>query len=296
MDRLAQLGRNSKEKDVKLDISAEKTNAASSSEDKGTKEFYSQNNDIKSNIQAFESTSEAIRKLHELSLQTTDSNALENLSNTIQTRTSENDMLGKNIGDSLKALTTTVQEQQKNSEINASGARLRFNLVNSTSQDFVRKIQIFQNMQTKAKSQNSENLKRQLLIVNPAATSTELEQVASADLKGMQFFDAASRQNAQKALEKMAQRQKSIEKLAKSLECLHKLFLDMQRLIEMQGKMIDRIDENVEAVADYTETAAKDLDRALEHQKAAWKSKMMFLILIIVVALIVLVGFSQILI
>ena len=286
MDRLAQLGGRSKAKEVKLDVSTEDKNAPSSPEDKGTKEFYSQINDLKSSIQTFESTSEAIRKLHELSLQTTDALAMENLATTIQTRTSENDALGKVIGDSLKAMTSSIQQQQKDGEINPAGARLRFNLVNSTSQDFVRKIQLFQNMQTKAKAQNGENLKRQLLIVNPQATSSELEQVASADLKGMQFFDAASRQNAQKALEKMAQRQKSIEKLAKSLECLHKLFLDMQRLIELQGKMIDRIDDNVEAVAEYTEAASKDIDRAVEHQKAAWKSKMLFMILFVVIALI----------
>ena len=60
--------------------------------------------------------------------------------------------------------------------------------------------------------------------MNPEATPEQLEQIATADLSGMQFFEAASKQNAQKALEKMAQRQKSIEKLAKSLDSLHKLF------------------------------------------------------------------------
>ena len=51
--------------------------------------------------------------------------------------------------------------------------------------------------------------------------------------------------------------------------------------VQLQGKMIDKIDSNVENIAEYTGEAAVTMDKAADYQKAAWRKKMYFLMIVL---------------
>lgn len=84
------------------------------------------------------------------------------------------------------------------------------------------------------------------------------------------------------------QREREIEDIAQSVIELADLFRDLQTMIIDQGTMLDRIDYNVERMADDVKEAAKELTTAEGYQKKTTKRKIIFLLLLIIAAMIIL--------
>ena len=70
----------------------------------------------------------------------------------------------------------------------------------------------------------------------------------------------------------------------------------MQLLLEVQSKVLDKIEDSVDQAYEYTEEAAIDMKKATVYQKKAWKKKLIFCGIaaaILVILVIILIGYSQ---
>lgn len=256
--------------------------------------FFAQIEQAKSQVETFSNNTKNVKGMHDLLLRTIEPAQQSQIQETIDQKTDENNRLGQEIGRLLKALTTETQEQEKSKKISPSLARIRFNLATTCSSNFAKQVEAFQQEQIRAKAEYGEHLKRQYLLVNPKATPDELKRIVESGAEGQQsMFESANRMEAQKALDSVNERHKSIQRLEQSLVNVHRLFVDMQMLVQLQGKMIDKIDTNVENVAEYTEESAVTMEKAVEYQKAAWKQKSFFLMILLVVGAVFLIWFFK---
>ncbi|KAK9898616.1 t-SNARE [Cystobasidium minutum MCA 4210] len=92
------------------------------------------------------------------------------------------------------------------------------------------------------------------------------------------------------SLEAINQRDREITSIAESISDLAMLFKDLSTMVIDQGTMLDRIDYNVESMANDMESAVKELNTATKYQRRSGKRQIIcLLILLIIGAIIVLV-------
>ena len=287
MDRLGQFSKTQSQ--PHLPPTPTPTTPTLSATDDDSQKFFTQINQIKQQVTTYDTDSDSLKRMYEMSLQTVDTAQLASLQQSISAKSDDISTLGQQIASQLTALTEQTQQAQQQHAITSSVARIRFNILTGCSTRFSALVRSFQTMQTNAKAVIGEQAKRQLLIVNPKASVAELQAVAEGQVPLESMFESASRMEATQALEKLQVREDALKRLEKSLIQLHRLFVDMQMLVGMQGKMLDSIEGNVENVAEYTEEASKTMDKAAEWQKAAWKKKAWFImILFAIVAVLIL--------
>ena len=92
-------------------------------------------------------------------------------------------------------------------------------------------------------------------------------------------------------LEAVAQeRDEEINKIAQSIEELSTIFKELAVLVIDQGTILDRIDFNMEQVAEHTRRGVVEIEKAEQYQKAARPriciALLLFLITIMMIALI----------
>jgi syntaxin 1A len=111
-----------------------------------------------------------------------------------------------------------------------------------------------------------QRIERQLGIIGKAATDNEIEEMIeqSKDGKNLQIFTGIN-MDAQQTREIEA-RHNDILALEKSIKELHDLFMDMCTLVQEQGDMVDRIENNVFTTQDYVEKAVEHTKKAVEYQ------------------------------
>ena len=95
--------------------------------------------------------------------------------------------------------------------------------------------------------------------------------------------------NLQNAVADLEERHKDIKNLEKSILQVHNLIIDLSKLVQLQGEMIDNIDVNIQKAKNYVDKGQKNLIKAKENMKKARKKKCIILIIVIVILLIVLV-------
>ncbi len=93
----------------------------------------------------------------------------------------------------------------------------------------------------------------------------------------------------QNAVADLEERHKDIKNLEKSILQVHNLIIDLSKLVQLQGEMIDNIDVNIQKAKNYVDKGEKNLIKAKENMKKARKKKCIILIIVIVILLIVLV-------
>ena len=93
----------------------------------------------------------------------------------------------------------------------------------------------------------------------------------------------------QNAVADLEERHKDIKNLEKSILQVHNLIIDLSKLVQLQGEMIDNIDVNIQKAKNYVDKGQKNLIKAKENMKKARKKKCIILIIVIVILVIVLV-------
>jgi syntaxin 1B/2/3 len=94
--------------------------------------------------------------------------------------------------------------------------------------------------------------------------------------EGIQFFEkeligSKKQEEAQLALHYIDTRHRDILRIKQSVEEIHQLMLDMEILVNLQGELIDEIASNVNDALGATNTARKQLRKALKDQKKSRK-------------------------
>ena len=84
----------------------------------------------------------------------------------------------------------------------------------------------------------------------------------------------------------LQRRNEEINRLLSQLEEIKGLFIDLSQLIQEQGTILDRIDNNINVALDEVKEGNKELDKAEKHQK----SKAFYIYLIAMLILIIILG------
>eukprot|EP00123_Amoebidium_parasiticum_P007159 comp17925_c1_seq1/m.18209 comp17925_c1_seq1/g.18209 ORF comp17925_c1_seq1/g.18209 comp17925_c1_seq1/m.18209 type:complete len:302 (-) comp17925_c1_seq1:578-1483(-) len=185
----------------------------------------------------------------------------------------------------LKSMDTEINEIPE-SESGMAGTRIRKQQHAALSRKFVDTMKEYNDVQTKFKSKYRERVKRQFKIVKPEATEEEVEAVLDSEQGNTIFAQQILSQGhaeAKQALEDIQDRHKDIVKLEKSIKELHELFLDMAMMVNKQGEMIDRIEIQVAAGADYVEEAVVELQEAVKLQSLARKKQLTILAIVLII-------------
>jgi t-SNARE complex subunit (syntaxin) len=187
----------------------------------------------------------------------------------------------------------TVQQAQAL----AAEERIKKNVHVTLVQDFIRAMEKYQQVQAQFKHKHEENVTRQVLTVNPSATSEEVAYVIQSGEAEQIFANSVQRdQSAQVALNYIRDRHQDIMQIEKSLQELQQLFVDMAMLVTEQGEMIDSVENNIENAISYVVQGKGQLKKA--NKWATRNRKCMIAIIVLsvvalaVVAIILAVNFT----
>ncbi|CAO3587392.1 unnamed protein product [Absidia cylindrospora] len=160
---------------------------------------------------------------------------------------------------------------------------------------FIESIQRYQDIERTYQQKFRQRVERQIRIVQPDATSDEIERVLDSDEASQIFTQSLMQTNrsgqARAVLSEVQSRHDDIKKIEKTILELHQLFMDMQMMIEQQGEVLNQVEVHAETAAHDLEQGNKDVSRAIVSAKATrakkWCCFVIFIIILIVVAILV---------
>lgn len=93
----------------------------------------------------------------------------------------------------------------------------------------------------------------------------------------------------QNAVADLEDRHKDIKNLEKSILQVHNLIIELSKLVQLQGEMIDNIEVNIKTAKDYVQSAEKDIIQSKKNLQSARKKKIIILIIVVVVLAIIII-------
>ena len=148
----------------------------------------------------------------------------------------------------------------------------------SLLRQFTTGMATFQSEQRAGQEQVRDTVKRQLKIVNPNLQEEELDRIsdpqsADANMLRSSLFAMASRTSAQAVLDQVNARRQSMMRVEQGIAQLAQLYTDMYTLLNQQQANLDSLETFITSTVDYLDTAAGEMETAVEHQKNIRKMK-----------------------
>ena len=196
---------------------------------------------------------------------------------------------------SMKGIIDSLEQmmKEKQNEDNPE-TRIKQNLFGSMTKKYQNVCIKFQNLESDIKNiMQTKNIRAAEIVLGKELSDNEkaevindpkyVEQIYGDKLKG------GAHVTLQNAVADLEERHKDIKNLEKSILQVHNLIIDLSKLVQLQGEMIDNIDANIQKAVNYVHKGEKNLIKAKENMKKARKKKCIILIIVIVILLIVLV-------
>ena len=196
---------------------------------------------------------------------------------------------------SMKGIIDSLEQmmKEKQNEDNPE-TRIKQNLFGSMTKKYQNVCIKFQNLESDIKNiMQTKNIRAAEIVLGKELSDNEkaevindpkyVEQIYGDKLKG------GAHVTLQNAVADLEERHKDIKNLEKSILQVHNLIIDLSKLVQLQGEMIDNIDVNIQKAKNYVDKGQKNLIKAKENMKKARKKKCIILIIVIVILLIVLV-------
>ena len=196
---------------------------------------------------------------------------------------------------SMKGIIDSLEQmmKEKQDEDNPE-TRIKQNLFGSMTKKYQNVCIKFQNLESDIKNiMQTKNIRAAEIVLGKELSDNEkaevindpkyVEQIYGDKLKG------GAHVTLQNAVADLEERHKDIKNLEKSILQVHNLIIDLSKLVQLQGEMIDNIDANIQKAVNYVHKGEKNLIKAKENMKKARKKKCIILIIAIVILLIVLV-------
>ncbi|CAD5216301.1 unnamed protein product [Bursaphelenchus xylophilus] len=200
----------------------------------------------------------------------------------------------------FKALTKSVsgflsglaEEVKRIGNQNDASSRIKKDQSRTLTRAFHNLLNDFNEEQLHYKSQCEKTIAKFLRI---SGVQLDEDQVDQAIEKG-ELFNTVSLlmgDREKKALyEDVKSRHDDIIKLEASIRELHEIFQDMAMLVESQGEILDRIDQNVQYATDYSKKALSNVNQAQQAQRRNMMLKFGILICGIITVIILFIVFS----
>jgi len=193
----------------------------------------------------------------------------------------------------LKTIQTQIEQEEAQPEGKQStDLRIKKTQHSTLSRTFIKVMNEYNQEQNTYRDRCKMRIERQLGIIGKAATDNEIEDMIEKSKNGeaVPIFTGIN-MDAQQTREIEA-RHNDILQLEKSIKELHDLFMDMCTLVQEQGDMVDRIENNVFATQDYVEKAVTHTKQAVVYQTKARRKKIILACIITVIVLVIILAIA----
>ncbi|BFU20406.1 syntaxin, putative [Entamoeba histolytica HM-1:IMSS-B] len=182
-----------------------------------------------------------------------------------------------------------LQEEHK---VTTTVVRIRKNHVDVLSSKLIKLMKEYRDIQELNKAENENRIARQMKVVNPNVSDEEVKQAIESNDNA--FMTGVMTENnkqldiaAKQALAYVTSKHNDILILVGAIAELRQMFVDLAVLVERQGEVINKIEDNCETALEYVKQGTEDLKQA--HEYAKQSSKLMCIILIVVAIIMVIV-------
>lgn len=185
----------------------------------------------------------------------------------------------------LKTMAQRINQKQATSS--PTEMRIAKSQFTSLSTIFTEHSKKYNQIQTAYFENSKKRFQRQLEISGVRKTDDEInEMIHSGSVQVFTQGILAETKMARQTLADVEQRHRDIVKLEKDILELQEMFVDFAALIEDQGQMINRIEDNMVKADEAVEVGVQELPQAVKNKRAARKKKW---IVIGIVALIIII-------
>ncbi|XP_056657661.1 syntaxin-3 isoform X3 [Monodelphis domestica] len=195
--------------------------------------------------------------------------------------TGEIKKMANNVRNKLKNMERHIEQDEVRS---SADLRIRKSQHSVLSRKFVEVMTKYNEAQVDFRERSKGRIQRQLEITGKKTTDEELEEMLESGNPAIFTSGIIDSQISKQALSEIEGRHKDIVRLESSIKELHDMFVDIAMLVENQGAMIDRIENNMDQSVGFVETAVADTKKAVKYQSEA-RRKMVIIIIIVVVLL-----------
>ncbi|XP_056288566.1 syntaxin-like isoform X2 [Pseudoliparis swirei] len=175
----------------------------------------------------------------------------------------------KNNANLVRAKLKTMQENfpvEKNGEHASVIQRIQKNQHSHLTRCFAEVMRGFHTAQISFRDRCKAQIQRQLEIVDKVTTDEELEEMLYRDNLAIFITNISS-----DALSEIESRHQDILCLESSIKELHEIFVDTAVLLEVQGDLINNIENNVTRAAEYVDVSKAKTSEAVAYKKNRYK-------------------------
>mmetsp|Transcript_3978 Transcript_3978/g.4062 ORF Transcript_3978/g.4062 Transcript_3978/m.4062 type:complete len:302 (+) Transcript_3978:133-1038(+) len=292
-DRLAELKKGGSSEFHSIDITDE-TGQADNNQSKFLQDFFSDVDVVKKQIIVIRQATTRITDINQQVILATTAEQEQKLSlelGPIVQETNSKAAVSKALLQRLREDTEKIKSSNKSKQ---SEIRIRENLVNTLTRKFVDVIKEYQNAQQKYKTDIKKKVKRQVQIVKPDATTEEIDDVLKSGGGTSEVFKTAilkgeAADPIRNAYLNVVDKYQDVLTLEASVAELHQMFLDFALLTEKQGELLDQIEHQVKAAADYIEEGNENVVESIEISKSIRKKQCWVLMIFAVIAIIIII-------
>ncbi|XP_051505561.1 syntaxin 3b isoform X4 [Myxocyprinus asiaticus] len=246
-------------------------------------EFFAQIEDIRNSIDKIDENVAEVKKLYSviLSAPTSDQKTQDDL----EALTNEIKKMANNARNKLKTIERNLETEEM--ERVSADMRIRKSQHAILSRKFVDVMTKYSEAQVDFREKSKGRIQRQLEITGKATTDEELEEMLEGGNAAVFTAGIVDSGISKQALSEIEARHKDIVRLESSIKELHDMFQDIAMLVESQGGMIERIENNMDQSVGFVERAVADTKKAAKYQQEARRKKMMIMLCCAILGIVV---------
>ncbi|XP_063253505.1 syntaxin-3 isoform X1 [Prinia subflava] len=174
--------------------------------------------------------------------------------------------MANSVRNKLKSMERNIEQDEARS---SADLRIRKSQHSVLSRKFVDVMTKYNEAQVDFRERSKGRIQRQLEITGKNTTDEELEEMLESGNPSIFTSGIMDSQISKQALSEIEGRHKDIVRLESSIKELHDMFVDIAMLVENQGAMIDRIENNMDQSVGFVERAVADTKKAVKYQSEA---------------------------
>ncbi|XP_023784193.1 syntaxin-3 [Cyanistes caeruleus] len=244
-------------------------------------EFFAEIEETRQNIDKISENVEEAKKLYSIILSAPIPE--QKTKDDLEQLTAEIKKMANSVRNKLKSMERNIEQDEARS---SADLRIRKSQHSVLSRKFVDVMTKYNEAQVDFRERSKGRIQRQLEITGKNTTDEELEEMLESGNPSIFTSGIMDSQISKQALSEIEGRHKDIVRLESSIKELHDMFVDIAMLVENQGAMIDRIENNMDQSVGFVERAVADTKKAVKYQSEARRKKIMIMLCCIILAII----------
>ncbi|XP_014113316.1 PREDICTED: syntaxin-3 isoform X2 [Pseudopodoces humilis] len=227
-------------------------------------EFFAEIEETRQNIDKISENVEEAKKLYSIILSAPIPE--QKTKDDLEQLTAEIKKMANSVRNKLKSMERNIEQDEARS---SADLRIRKSQHSVLSRKFVDVMTKYNEAQVDFRERSKGRIQRQLEITGKNTTDEELEEMLESGNPSIFTSGIMDSQISKQALSEIEGRHKDIVRLESSIKELHDMFVDIAMLVENQGAMIDRIENNMDQSVGFVERAVADTKKAVKYQSEA---------------------------